>query len=64
MTRTVVEQAPFRSGALDKYAGKWVAIRHGEVVAAADSLEELRADPEVRRTDAVYVVPEPSSYFY
>jgi hypothetical protein len=49
---------------LENYAGKWVAIRDGEVVASADSLEERRENPDVRREDTVYIVPERTSYFY
>lgn len=43
--------------ALEPYAGKWVAIRDLAVVASADSLDELRRNPDVVRDDAVYVVP-------
>lgn len=49
---------------LSDYAGKWVALRGNEVIAAADTLEELRAMPDVQREDAVWVVPESSSHFY
>jgi hypothetical protein len=59
----VIEQT-FDPSALEGYEGKWVAIRDGAVVAAAETLELLRTNPEVRRDDAVYVVPEPSTYFY
>ena len=47
----------------ERYAGKWVAIRGDEIVAGADSLEELRANELVSRDDAVWVVPEPGTYF-
>jgi hypothetical protein len=57
-------RTPLTAEELEAYAGKWVAIRDGAVVAAADSLQELRAHPEVRREDAVYVVPESSTLFY
>jgi hypothetical protein len=46
-----------------QYAGKWVALRGGEVIASADSLEELRENEQVTRDDAVYVVPEPNMVF-
>lgn len=59
----VIEQT-FDPAALAGYEGKWVAIRDGVVIAAAETLEELRQIPDVRRDDAVYVVPEPSTYFY
>jgi hypothetical protein len=49
---------------LDRYAGRWVAIRGLEVVADAATLPELRADPRVRREDLVYAVPPPGLHFY
>jgi len=59
-----IEQAPFSPEVLAGYEGKWVAIRDDKVIASAETLSELRANPDVRREDAVYVVPESSSYFY
>jgi hypothetical protein len=49
---------------VEKYAGKWIAIRGDEVVASADSLEELRANEQVSRKDALWVVPEPGTHFF
>ena len=48
---------------LDRYAGKWVAIRGDEVVASADSLAALRENERVSREDTVWVVPEPGVPF-
>ena len=64
MSEVVVEQAPLDPATLEAYAGKWVAVREGVVVAWAESLEGLRDNDEVRREDAVYVVPESGHYFY
>lgn len=61
---TVVERSPLTSEVLDEYAGRWIAIRDGAVVAAADSLPELRDNANVLRSDAVFRVPERSTYFY
>jgi Family of unknown function (DUF5678) len=47
----------------EQYAGKWVAIRGDQIVAGADSLEELRANDQVSRDDALWIVPEPGTYF-
>jgi hypothetical protein len=49
---------------VDRYAGRWVAIRGLEVVADAETLTELRADPRVDQMDAVYAVPPPGVHFY
>lgn len=64
MSGTLTEQRAIPVDAFVEYAGKWIAIRDGEVVASADSLAELRANPDVTREDAVFVVPEPSSTFF
>jgi hypothetical protein len=61
---SIIEQPAFPPEAVSEYAGKWVALRGHEVIAAADTLEELRAMPDVQREDMVWVVPEPSSHFY
>ena len=64
MSNTLTEQQAIPPAAFDDYPGKWIAVRDGAVVASADSLGELRANPEVTREDAVYVVPEQSTYFF
>jgi len=64
VSKSIVEQPALSAEVLSDYAGKWVALRGNEVIAAADTLEELRAMPDVQREDAVWVVPESSSHFY
>jgi hypothetical protein len=49
---------------VEQYAGKWIAIRGDEVVASADSLEELDANEQVSRNDALWVVPEAGTHFF
>jgi hypothetical protein len=49
---------------LDRYDGRWVAVRDGRVVADAEDEVALRADPRVRDGDDVYPVGEPPSGFY
>jgi hypothetical protein len=58
-----VYSAPALPEGVEQYAGKWIAIRGDEVVASADSLEELYANEQVSRTDALWVVPEPGTHF-
>jgi hypothetical protein len=65
MTSTAqLAQPPVPSEAFEQYPGRWVAIRGDEIVAVADDVEVLRADPKVRGEDALFLVPEPSSHFY
>jgi hypothetical protein len=56
-------KAPISEEALEAHRGKWVALRGGEVIASADSFEELTAD-EVEPSDAIYHVPESPGAFY
>jgi len=64
MSTVEISQSPISAELAREYAGRWVALRRGQVVAAADSYEELRADERVTREDALYLVPEPESYFF
>jgi hypothetical protein len=59
-----IARSPLPSEVEDRYAGKWIAIRDGDVIAEADDLERLMDDERVRPEDAVYHVPEAGSYFY
>jgi hypothetical protein len=49
---------------LDRYDGRWVAVRDGRVVAHAEDEQALRADPAVRDGDDVYPIGDPPSGFY
>jgi hypothetical protein len=49
---------------VEKYEGRWIAIRNGEVIADAATLDALRKNRRVRPTDVLYRVPERDSYFY
>jgi hypothetical protein len=60
---STTEQGPLLPKGVERYAGKWIAIRGDEIVASADSLEELYANEQVSRNDVVWVAPEPGTYF-
>jgi hypothetical protein len=49
---------------IEQYSGRWVAIRHGKVVADAKSLRALRKDDRVRQDDLIHQVPKPGIIFY
>lgn len=49
---------------LDRYDGKWVAVRDGAVIAHADDEETLRAQPQVTENDDIYPIGEPPAGFY
>ncbi len=49
---------------LRPYAGKWVAIRGGHVVASADDSVSLRDHPDVRSNDELLPVPTADSSIY
>jgi hypothetical protein len=49
---------------LTPYAGSWVAIRDGKVVASALDAVELRDTPEVREDDVLMPVPDRTDGVY
>ncbi|HEY1451714.1 MAG TPA: DUF5678 domain-containing protein [Solirubrobacteraceae bacterium] len=57
----VVQQGPEVLEDLTKYAGSWVAIRDGKVVADALDSVELRDNPTVRDDDFLMPVPDAGS---
>ncbi len=50
--------------ALTPYAGSWVAIRDGKVVASALDAVELRDKPEVHADDMLMPVPDRTKGVY
>jgi hypothetical protein len=57
----VVQQGPEVLEDLSKYAGSWVAIRDGKVIADALDSVELRNKSEVEETDFLMPVPDAGS---
>lgn len=57
----VVHQPPEVHEDLAPYAGSWVAIRDGVVIANALDPLELRDDPRVRDDDMLMPVPDDTS---
>jgi hypothetical protein len=53
-----VHQGPEVLEDLTKYAGSWVAIRDGKVIASALDPVELRDKPEVKQEDVLLPVPD------
>lgn len=49
---------------LAPYAGSWVALRDGKVVASALDAVELRDKPEVRDDDVLMPVPDRTDGVY
>ncbi len=64
MSAVEIARSPVPAEIPSKYAGKWVALRDDEIVAAADDLRDLLADERVRPDDSLYRVPEPGAHFY
>jgi hypothetical protein len=62
---TVLDQASLAPREdLRPYAGKWVALRDGYVVASADDSVSLRDDPAVKESDQLLPVPAADSGMY
>jgi hypothetical protein len=49
---------------LSAYAGQWVALRDGHVVAAAPDPTSLRENPDVREDDELVPVGEPRATYF
>ena len=64
MSSYAVADSPLTRETLERYAGRWVAIRGSEVVADASELRELVANSDVRATDVLYRVPAEGTYYY
>lgn len=58
-----ISPPPVPAEAFERFPGRWVAVRDGEIVADAGTLEELEADERVIATDTLFRVPEPNSKF-
>jgi hypothetical protein len=58
-----ISPQPVPVEAFERFPGRWVALRDGDVVADARTLEELEADERVNAADTLFRVPEPGSKF-
>jgi hypothetical protein len=59
-----ISKPPVPQEAFERFAGRWIALRNGEIIADAATREELQQDDRVESTDALFRVPEPSAHFY
>lgn len=59
-----VSEPPVPAEAFEKHPGEWVAIRDGQIIAAAESVEGLEQNDAVEPTDTIFLVPDPSTHFY
>jgi hypothetical protein len=57
----VIHQDPEVREDLTRYAGSWVAIRDGKVIASALDPIELRDSPKVREDDLLMPIPDDTS---
>lgn len=55
------QEAAMPRGDLAPYAGKWIAVRDGEIVASDISLDRLRQHPEVRPSDVCHPIADAES---
>lgn len=59
-----ISRSPVSADAFERFAGRWIALRDGEVIADAATLDELAANEEVQASDTRFFVPEPDSSFF
>ena len=61
---TAIAESPVPREAFERFPGKWIAVRGTEIVAWADSLEDLESNPTVVETDTRALVPDATKHFY
>ena len=59
-----ISKPPVPQEAFECFPGRWVALRDGQIIADAETEDELRQDERVESTDALFRVPEASTHFY
>lgn len=59
-----IAQPALPEGVAEVYAGRWIAVRGGEVIADAETLGELTDDARVKDDDTFFHVPPPNSAFF
>ena len=58
-----VSPPPVPVEAFERFPGRWIAIRDGQIVADGRSVEDLEASSLVAAGDTFFRVPEPNSRF-
>jgi hypothetical protein len=58
-----ISPPPVPAEAFERFPGRWIAVRDGEIVADAHTIEDLEADERVGVLDTFFRVPEPNSKF-
>jgi hypothetical protein len=58
LSRTATKYRLVSREGLEQYAGKWIAVRDGEVIATAESHAQLRSNLEVRFDDGTMLAPK------
>jgi hypothetical protein len=64
LDETLVIECPVPAEAYEKYRGKWIAVRGGQIVAVAGTLKELWADKRLVSEASAYHVPETPYTFH
>ena len=59
-----VAKSPIPKEAFERFPGRWIALREGEIVADAATEDELERDDRVESTDTFFRVPDPSTHFF
>jgi hypothetical protein len=59
-----VSKPPVPQEAFERFPGRWVALRGGEVIADAKTREKLQQDEHVESSDTLFRVPDASTHFY
>lgn len=58
-----ISPPPVPAEAFERFPGRWIAVRDGQIIADGRTIEELEADKLVAPDDTFFRVPEPNSKF-
>jgi hypothetical protein len=58
-----ISPPPVPAEAFERFPGRWVAVRDGQIVADARTVDDLEASSLVAAGDTFFRVPEPNSKF-
>ncbi len=58
-----ISPPPVPAEAFERFPGRWIAVRDGDIIIDASSIHELEASALVEPSDTFFKVPEPNSKF-
>lgn len=58
-----ISPPPVPAEAFERFPGRWIAVRDGEIIVGARTIQELEASQLIEPSDTFFKVPEPHTKF-